>query len=430
MWETTGTVGCPMTEIILKARYVLASPDKVIDNGAVVINGDRINSTASFEALNEDQKSEVIDFGNAAILPGLVNAHVHLELTNLHGLIIADKSLISWIERLIRAKSGWKKPDYISAIENGIQQSLESGTTTVADITNSGYSIDVLRNSSIRKLVFAEIISFDSSKAASSIEMAMARFKDINQDALSGYGISPHAPYTVSFELYKECARIANLPLCTHIAETLEEIDFLTKGNGPFVDLLKKFRMLRDSWKPHGLRPVKYLEETGILRNSPLLIHCNYISDDEISLIQRVGSNVVFCPRSHRYFGHHHKDHPFRKLLDKGINVAIGTDSLASNDSLSMLDEMKFIYNNVPDISPDTIVSMGTTNGASALFPGGKIGRIAAGYYADIAIIGLPAGHVGDVYAGLLSNGSENIFTMVDGIVCYDKYNHVREEKK
>lgn len=424
MWETTGAHGYLMTEIILKARYVFSAPDKVIDNGVVVINEDKISTVVAFEELSQKQKSKVVDFANAVILPGLVNAHTHLEFTNLHGLAAADSKLISWIEKLIRAKLKWNKPDYISSTENGIQQSLESGTTTVADITNSGYSIDVLHNSPIRKAVFSEVISFDPSKAISTIETAKENFNDFNQDDLFRYGLSPHAPYTASFELYKECSRINDLLLCTHVAETIEEVNFLTDGKGAFIDLLNRFGMLYDSWEPMGLRPVEYLGKTGILRNRPLLIHCNYISDDEISLIQREGSSVVYCPRSHRYFGH--KEHPFKKLLDKKVNVAIGTDSLASNNSLSVLDEMKFIYDNVPDIDPKTIVSMGTTNGAIALRLGDKIGRLVKGSYADISIIALPANHNGDVYNGLLSDDSENIFTTVSGTICYDKYNRVR----
>ena len=197
-------MGVLMTEIILKAGYVIPEHDKVIENGAVVINDDKIKQVSTFDALNQRQKTDAIDFGNAAILPGLVNAHTHLELTNLHGVKTPDNKLISWIQQLIRAKMRWKEPEFISSIENGLQQSLESGTTAVADITNSGYSIGVLRDNPIRKLVFAEAISFDPSKAASVVEEVKNQFHYFDQNDLFRYGISPHAPYTVSFELYKE----------------------------------------------------------------------------------------------------------------------------------------------------------------------------------------------------------------------------------
>ncbi|MGR3317412.1 MAG: amidohydrolase family protein [Candidatus Anammoxibacter sp.] len=421
-----------MTEIILKAGYVIPESGKVIGNGVVVINGDKIKQVSTFDSLSQKQKAEAIDFGNAAILPGLVNAHTHLELTNLHGVNALDNKLISWIQQLIRAKMRWKEPEFVSSIENGVQQSLASGTTTVADITNSGYSIGVLCNNPIRKLVFAEAISFDPSKAVSVIETIKEQFHNLNQNDLFRYGISPHAPYTASFELYKECAQISDLPLCTHIAETQEEVAFLTEGKGPFVDFLSRFRMMYDGWKPPGSSPIEYLESSGILKKQPLLVHCNYISDNDVSLIQMAEASVVYCPRSHNFFGH--KDHPFEKLIDKGINVAIGTDSLASNDSLSILDEMKFVYNNVPNILPETVVSMGTINGAKALRLGDKIGKLVEDHYADISVIELPeatlsTGNGGNVCKGLLGVDSENIFTMVSGVTCYDKYNYCRKNQ-
>ncbi|MGR3220437.1 MAG: amidohydrolase family protein [Candidatus Anammoxibacter sp.] len=427
----TGTTGCPLTEIILKAAYVIPESGKVIVNGVVVINGDKIKQVSTIDSLNRNRKTEVIDFGNAVILPGLVNAHTHLELTNLHGINVPDNKLISWIRQLIRAKMRWKEPEFVSSIENGVQQSLASGTTTVADITNSGYSIGVLHDNRIRKLVFVEAISFDPSKAVSVIETVKEQFHGFNQDDLFRYGISPHAPYTASFELYKECARIPDLPLCTHIAETQEEVAFLTEGNGPFVDFLSQFRMMYDGWKPPGSSPVEYLESSGILKRQPLLVHCNYISDNDVSLIQRSDAGVVYCPRSHSFFGH--KDHPFEKLMDKGINVAIGTDSLASNDSLSVLDEMKFVYNNTPNILPETVIAMGTINGAKALNLGDKIGKLTEGRYADVSVIGLPeialsGENDSNAYKLLLSSDSCNIFTMVSGVTCYDKYNHCKEK--
>ena len=168
------------------------------------------------------------------------------------------------------------------------------------------------------------------------------------------------------------------------------------------------------------------LKARGMLKKQPLLVHCNYISDKDIALIQRADASAVYCPRSHNFFGH--KDHPFKKLMHKGVNVAIGTDSLASNDSLSVLDEMKFVYNNVKNILPETIIAMGTINGANALRLGDKIGELAEGRYADISIIELPkitlqTGNNSNVYKGVLNADSENIFTMVSGVTCYDKYN-------
>lgn len=427
----TGETGCHMSDIILKARYLLPTPDKVVNNGVVIIDEDRISKVISNDLLNKEQELKLIDFGNAVILPGFVNAHSHLELTNFNGLIPPGDKLTSWIECLIKSKLKWKDQDYISSVDKGIRLSLESGTTTVADITNSGHAINTLHDSAIRKLVFAEAIDFDPSNAISTIKTAKDKFVNFDQDDLFRYGISPHAPYTVSFELYNECSKIPDLPLCTHIAETIEEVNFLSEGKGPFIDLLQKFKMLDENWEPPKLRPVKYLKKTSILKKSPILIHCNYILDDEIALIKDSKSSVVYCPRSHKFFGH--KDHPFKELFDCGVNVAIGTDSLASNDSLSVLDEMKFIYGNFPEIESECILAMATENGAKALGVSEITGKIVQGYYADISVVFLPENVLPgkkDLFGALLGNNSENIFTMVAGNVCYDKYNYMAKVKK
>jgi cytosine/adenosine deaminase-related metal-dependent hydrolase len=158
-----------------------------------------------------------------------------------------------------------------------------------------------------------------------------------------------------------------------------------------------------------------------MLDNRPLLIHCNYITDEEISLIKSSGASVAFCPRSHRFFGH--TNHPVRKLLDAGINVGLGTDSLASNDTLSILDEMKFLFLHYA-ISPKNLLAMATLNGAKALGLESKVGQIKEGFEADLCGIRLPDAYPKDVYDQFLDAASENIFTMVSGVMCYQASSH------
>lgn len=417
-----------MGDIILKARYLIPTPDEIIEDGAVVVDGcgGTIRSVSSFDALSGDQKRVAVDFDNAVILPGLVNAHCHLELSDLHGLVSADGGFVAWIDRLMKARSEWGRSDYIRSVENGIRMSLESGVTTIADITSMGHAIAPLLRSAVRKVIFAEMIGRDPSMANEAIEKAMALISDVSPDDhnLVMSGISPHAPYSTSFELYKACADATGLPLCTHIAESREEAEFLEDGSGAFAVFLGRLGILSPAWRPPCVSPVRYLQRTGILETSPLLVHCNYVSCEEISMIKRSGSSVVFCPRSHNYFGR--TNHPVCRLLDAGVNVAIGTDSLASNDSLSVLDEMKFLFANVPGLSSESIMAMGTVNGALSLGLGGVIGRLAAGHRADISVVGLPAAEPCGNYdrngacAAVLNAGSENIYTMVDGMTCYD----------
>ncbi len=407
------------SETALKSRYIIHSNGDVVENGVVVVKGGKIDSVVSGESLKLDTGAKVVDFGNSAILPGFINGHTHLELSDLHGLTVPDKVITSWISQLIRAKMKWKEEEFAVSTKNGIRQSIESGVSTVADITNSWHAFKVLKDSPLRKVVFGEVINLDPGNAKAALDEAMEKVVNVECDNLLKAGLSPHAPYTVSSELYKEFAKVGTVPLTTHIAETKEEVEYLKKGKGAFVDFLNKMKLLSKDWQPPRATPIEYLKEIGILKNKPLLVHCNYLTESDISIISESGSNVVFCPRSHNFF--EHKNHPFQKLLNSGVNVALGTDSLASNDSLSILDEMKFLRANIAGITPELIISMATINGAKALGLDNLTGELAAGRYADIAVVRLSE-EDGDVYANLFSEGSEPVFTMINGDICFDKY--------
>ncbi|MEP9411782.1 MAG: amidohydrolase family protein [Candidatus Brocadia sp.] len=469
--------------LIIKSKYIIPEPDTCIKDAAVAIKGTKIHCIGTFgeiKALADIDK--IIDLGNAVILPGLINVHTHLDLTNLHNCIKPTSNFTHWIFQLLGARIRWKEGDYTSSIETGIKLCIEAGTTTVADIANTEYSFSVLKKSPLRKVVYKEIIDLNPDHAKDVITKIRSELSEHDYNKLMSrnfkyppvsprkrgdneggsyrspdltsrnfkaeilrsfhslrmtnntkkchserseesnlfrIGLSPHAPYSVSKELYQAIAQYAretNIPVCTHTAETLDEIEFLTKGTGSFPTFLRQLRAIPASWQPPGLTPIHYLKGTGMLDNRPLLIHCNYITDEEISLIKSSGASVAFCPRSHRFFGH--TNHSVQKLLDAGVNVGLGTDSLASNDSLSILDEMKFLFLHYA-ISPETILSMATVNGAKALGLGSHVGQIREGFEADLCGIRLSNTHPQDVHSQLLDADSKNIFTMVSGVICY-----------
>ncbi|MBI2472675.1 MAG: amidohydrolase family protein [Planctomycetes bacterium] len=406
--------------IIVKAKYLIPNPDNCIENGAVAVKGTKIHHVGTFDEIEVlADIDKVIDLGNAVILPGLINIHTHLDLTNLHNRIKPTTNFTHWVFQLLGARMRWKEAEYNASIEKGIKLSIESGTTTVADIANTEYSFSVLKRSPLRKVVYKEIIALNPDHARDVLKKTQLELTTIITDNLFRLGLSPHAPYSVSKELYQTISHFAHetgTPVCTHIAETCDEIEFLTKGTGGFPSFLRQIRAMPDNWKHPGLTPIQYLNETGILGNHPLLIHCNYVTDEEISIIKSSGSSVAFCPRSYHFFGH--ANHPFQKLLDAGINVGLGTDSLASNDTLSILDEMKFLslHHAIP---PNTLLTMATLNGANALGLESKTGQIMEGFEADLCGVRLPNAPVGNIYSQLLDAASKNIFTMVAGNICY-----------
>ncbi|UJS22284.1 MAG: amidohydrolase family protein [Candidatus Brocadia sp.] len=433
---------------MIRAKYLIPEPERCIENGAVAVEDARIHRVGTFDEIKTlPDVDAIIDLGNAVILPGLINIHTHLDLTHLHNRIKPTSNFTHWVFQLLGARIRWKEADYTASIEKGIRCSVEAGTTTVADIANTEYSFSVLRKSPLRKVVFKEVIDLNPDHAEDVLAKAQSELAGFGYDGavpvgindppvspgkpgddageirgrhdLFCVGLSPHAPYSVSKELYRLVAQFARqkgLPLCTHIAETRDEIEFLTKGAGNFPTFLRQLRAMPPDWQPPGLTPIHYLKETGILENHPLLIHCNYITDAEISLIRSSGASVAFCPRSHRFFGH--TNHPLPRLLGCGVNVGLGTDSLASNDTLSILDEMKFLFLH-DAISPKTLISMATINGAKALGWELRVGRIREGFEADLCGIRLPDGDTRGVYGQLFDAGSKNIFTMISGVVCY-----------
>jgi len=414
---------------ILKSKYLLKDPDNVIDNGALLIDdGGKIKFAGLFSDIENAGSYKIIDLGNYAIVPGLINAHTHLELTNLHKSLNGNGNFTDWIRDLVAIKKDWTENEYALSIRDGIENSLKSGTTTVVDITRNGIALNELLASNIRKLLFFEIINFDPDTAEDTIKNFKELISGISTDDLLSIGIFPHAPYTVSDKLYRECRNVSDeldIRIATHIAETEDEVEFLTSGAGHFATLLNDFKML-NRWKHPGLSPVNYLNKIGFLNNECILIHCNYLTEDEIGTIEKSKSNVVFCPGSHEFF--RHKEHPFSSLKDRGINIALGTDSLASNDTLSILDEMKFMRGSYPDIEPNYIFSMGTIAGAVALQMEDCIGQLHPGYYADVAVIDFQDTDISNIYDGIFSKDSECVLTIVAGEICYDKFEISRKD--
>lgn len=407
--------------ILVKAKYLITDPETCIEHGVVAVKDTKIHHVSTFDKVkNVAEIERIIDLGNAVILPGLINVHTHLDLTNLHHRIKPTNNFTHWVFQLIGARMRWKDEDYNSSLEKGIRFCIESGTTTAADVTNTGHSFSVLKKSPLRKVVYKEVIDLNPDHVRNVVKKIQSELSSIITDDLFNIGLSPHAPYSASKELYKAIVQLAHdmhIPVCTHIAETRDEIEFLLKGSGNFPILLRQLRALPDTWHPPGLTPIHYLRETGILDVNPILIHGNYITDEEISVIKSSGASIAFCPRSHHFFGH--TDYPIQKLLHAEINVELGTDSLASNDTLSILDAMKFLSRHY-SMLPKTLLAMATIHGARALGLESRTGQIKEGFEADLCAIKLPDFHTGNMYNQLFDVSSKNIFTMVAGAICYN----------
>jgi cytosine/adenosine deaminase-related metal-dependent hydrolase len=340
--------------------------------------------------------------GNVAILPGLVNAHTHLDLSGLKGRVASGKDFLGWLREVVHHRRSLSPEQTTKDIQAGIAECIKYGTTLVGDISSQGLSWPLLVESPLRSVVFYELLGLPQDRAERAEREARAWLEGHPATPTCKPGLSPHAPYSVRASLFEAAFRMARslqLPLATHLAETREELELLEHHRGPFVDFLSELGV----WDPEGL--VRHPKD--ILRQSPLLpnllvIHGNYLSDHS-SLITHHSSlthhsaTVVYCPRTHASFGH--DGHPFREILARGGRIALGTDSLASNPDLDLLAEARFIHRSYPDVPGETLLRMITLSGAEGLGWDHETGSLIPGKSADLVVLPLPPKDVPDPHS-------------------------------
>ena len=408
--------------MIFRAKYVILNDRTIIEDGAVVLCGSKIGEVGRYTEIRDLYPAKVVDLGSAVIMPGLVNTHTHLELTHHKNLVNHYARFTDWLFQIVTKSNCDDHRQVNQAISDGIQLSLAVGATTIGNIQSSEKGLETLKYSQIRKVVFLETLGLSSHVFSDESERINKRLKSLRNDDLFTIAVTPHAPYSTSAKLYQYCADIARLNrlhLSTHIAETEAEIEFLQHGTGEFTELLNMLGISLDVWDPPEVTPIIYLRKQGVLDLQPLLAHCNYLTDKDIDILSKSGSSVAFCPRSHKYF--HHANHPIMRLLSAGVNVSIGTDSLASNWSLSMLDELKFLANNYEELSSETLISLLTINGTKSLKLK-NIGKLEKDWQADLIAVGI-SDDGRPVFDQVCDETSENLMTIVAGTICYKNEN-------
>ena len=400
--------------IRINSKYILPGTSDVIQNGSILAKNGKIQFVGAEKECPNNTYYHVFDYPNHLIIPGLVNSHTHLSLSKLKNVFKRGMDFPDWINKIIFYSNNLQEKDEKEAIQDGIREMIDTGTTAAGDISRNGFSLEVMKNMGLRGKVFYEVTGFKRSmeeQHLNRIHKFQAKWKKNN---VVEYGISPHSPYSVSPQLIKTTFSIAKknkLSLAIHIAETKEECKFIAEGKGPFRKLLQDLGKWEKEWEPKKMTPIKYLSDLGVLKGITG-IHLNYINNDDLEIIQKNNLSVVYCPKSNQWF--HRKDpYPLMKLLEKGINVAIGTDSLASNENLNMFEEMILIKKQFPQIKNKTLLQMATINGAKALGLANKTGSLEAGKEADL--IGLKMNNPGDIYKTIFESKGNIVFSMVGG---------------
>jgi aminodeoxyfutalosine deaminase len=407
---------------VIRARWLVPAGGECIADGAVVAEAGRILRVGPWRDIARlaGPDDHVEHLPDSALLPGLVNAHTHLSLSDMRGKFRPTKNFGGWIARLAARRLLRTEAAMRRAVADGAAESAAAGTVAGADLTYDAAFDECLSRDPARWTVFVEVMRFgrageerlaEALAAAERLEqicrVPLAACQPVPSEQNTGgqaasgtptdrghlrVGLSPHAPYTVAPEMFARIRREADRrgwPLSTHLHETEDEIAFTERGEGTLHGWLSAARFLPRDWRPAGLRPIPMLAAAGFFSGPVLVGHANYVTDEDIAILARSGSSVAFCPRSHAFFKH--RDHPWRRLLAAGVNVCLGTDSLASSPSLSVLDEARFLFAQSPDADPRVILDMATRRGAMALGLGDEVGDLAPGLVAEFCAVDVPA---------------------------------------
>jgi cytosine/adenosine deaminase-related metal-dependent hydrolase len=381
----------------LTARWIFPVSRPPLQRGTITIAGERI---VAVEARGTRQSD--LDLGEVAILPGLVNTHTHLDLTGLRGLAPPSADFTAWLRQVIAHRRSRTPEQVRDDIRAGLAECLRHGTTLVGDISGDGGSWDILTAAPLRAVVFRELLGLPAERASRAWEDLDRWLAAYPATATCRPGVSPHAPYSVRSSLFLS-ASTRGVPAAVHLAETTAELELLGHRCGPMVSFLRDLGV----WDPSGL--ADSVDHVLSLMNglSPtLFVHGNYLRGE--TPIPSNGS-IVYCPRTHAAFGH--PPHLFRDFLRRGIRVALGTDSLASNPDLDLLAEARFLHKHHPDVPGATLLRMATLAGAEALGWAEDTGSLEPGKSADLVVVPLSAVETTDAHHLVL--GSDKPVTRV-----------------
>ena len=375
------------------AEWVIPVTDRPVRDGTVAVEGERIAYVGPRQGA---PPGDDVELGAAMLLPGLVNAHTHLELTVMRGMLEGLR-FPDWIVRLQRAKVAVLDRDrMLDSARSGLAEGVRSGITCYADTCDSGVTLDAMREAGVRGIMYQEVFGPDPARATAALEELKAKVEGHRAatDDLRSLGVSPHAPYTVSDELFAlvaEYARAESLPLAVHIAESREEQLLVCEGTGTFAEGLRRRGI---AVGPRARSPIALLERAGALGEHTLAIHCVRVDEDDIAVLAASDTAVAHCPISNAKLGHGIA--PVTRMIAQGIRVALGSDSMASNNRMHLLEEARsaVLAQHIAQCSPCAVsareaLAMTTIDGARALGQDRRIGSLEPGKDADLAAFAL-----------------------------------------
>jgi cytosine/adenosine deaminase-related metal-dependent hydrolase len=348
-----------------------------------------------------------VDLGSVAILPGLVNAHTHLELSYLRDEVPPASAFVSWIRGVMRARRQRPDPqaaEIVNAVEEGIDEAVRCGTALVGDISNTLVPFAPLTRSRLAGVLFFELIRFNADEPGALVDDACRQIEALPPHPDVRPSLAAHAPYSVAPRVFRAIREAIDrrpaLPCSVHLSESAEEVEFLQTGGGPWRGLLDELGSWDPQWHPPGVSPVEFLDESGFLDARVLAVHGVQMTQSDLARLAARGATLVACPRSNQRTGA--GTPPIAAFYASGVRVAVGTDSLASTPDLNVFAELALMRAIAPAVPASSLLESATLQGARALGFETEYGTIAAGKRARLIAVEIPAG-LADVEEYLVS---------------------------
>jgi len=402
-----------MATFTIRFRALLTMTNlEPVENGQLVVENGIIRDI--FYDTSKPIEGELIDLSDCLVLPGFVNAHCHLSLSILKQRITRHNSFTDWVKSMTEENKVVSFKNRVLAMHDQAKVMARSGVTALVDFLPQGDFIAEYASLPFRQTLLLEVLGF----LPSSVDPIMKYLEstlnhELDDNGLISYGLAPHAPYSVSPKLFEGVKRLSekyDCPISCHVAEFPEELQFLQDGSGDMKDFLIELGVYDDCWVPPAKSPAQYLDSLGVL-DSLVAVHLNLVGND-LDLLKSKKVKSVFCPQSTRWFGRE-KYMPVRDLLDLGMVVGLGTDSLASNDSLNFLDEIRAAEAMLADVSQEEILFMATRGGAETV--GMDCGLIEIGRPADLVGFRVQGGFINWHSIPFEPERSEVDFVMING---------------
>ena len=425
--------------MLLLARYVLPVSAPHIDDGAVLVRDNEIVAVGTrSELLAAYPDEETIDYGLAALMPGFVDLHTHLEYSVFRG-VVDDLPYTQWKMEVQRREAFLSEEDWADSAVLGAVEAIRSGITTIADVTQSGNSVTAAQDAGLRGVIYREVSTMDTAAIDGVLADAFSDMSSWSARADAGriaIGIAPHSPYTCHPKLFQKLAEAvgdAETHVALHLAGSKDEYDFVRYGSSPLgQDFRTQSGWADQPWMPTGVSPVRYVYQWGVLDlPNVMAVHCVQVDDDDIAILERSNVAVAYCGRCNAKLGM--GTAPLRKFGIRGLRVGLGTDSPASNSTMDFFDEMRVglliqrgMHGDEGFFSSKTFVAMATLEGARALKLDHLIGTLEPGKRADVIAVDLSQSYqvpTQNPYSALVhtSNQEDVLMTMVDGRILYDR---------